>query len=224
MKLLLLSDLHDDRKAWQWIISVCHRYQAVLYAGDWLGKIKKGSSAEQQIRASQKFLEFFPGTIFSCSGNHDWAEGVSAEGQSLWLSRMGCFPHIKTHGVHHLGQWTIDVVDYMEEPTGGECDGPGTILLYHCPPSSDCSKTVHGIDFGDPLAAERLRRNGPELLCCGHVHLPRSWHARIGRTLILNPGYLDHAGEPNHIEIDTEKRTATWLSGQRREEISLDRQ
>jgi hypothetical protein len=66
---------------------------------------------------------------------------------------------------------------------------------------------------------EQIDTQPPNLLLSGHFHEPpysRGWHDRVGPTLCMNAGqwapspfYVSQEA-PNHIVIDTLKKTATW--------------
>lgn len=211
-KFLLVSDFHDDRNgAWSWL-SAKSTYaklkgiSGVLYGGDWIGRVTKARPAAQQVREAQQYLANFNAApwIATPSGNHDWREEMSNAGSSAWLNEMAVYPHIKTHGIHKLpDDWLLEVCDWLEEPQGGEAEGPNTILLTHNGPEGPTTTTKHGICRGDFWLAEKIKRSSWTIIAHGHEHQPRKHMHRQAHALVLNPGVSEFPGEVNHIIIDT---------------------
>ena len=89
------------------------------------------------------------------------------------------------------------------------------IILAHAPPAGGFTAmtTGSGTDYGDLDLADALRSSAapPWLVLSGHIHAPRRWKDRCGRTITLNPGVNDGASVPNYISIDTTKRKAWWF-------------
>src|SRR5690606_17219473 len=86
-----------------------------------------------------------------------------------------------------------------------------------------CAMSGGDFDHGDFEFAEQCKAGrGPSIALCGHIHEPRAWHAMLGRTLALNPGYSRDPSVPAHIVVDLVERTATrHLTGHATETIRL---
>ncbi len=65
------------------------------------------------------------------------------------------------------------------------------ILLTHYPPKGILDKTIFGIHIGLASIRRLIETMSPRLVLAGHVHEARGV-ARLGNTLIINPGPLLH--------------------------------
>ena len=193
IKLLHVTDLHFNKKWFEWLYEQQNSYDILCISGDFL-EPKKMEPLEVQIKwITNKLLEFKK-PLFACSGNHDvelphrqrWLEeieSVYADGRIVQTGgvKIGCIPYIAP--------------DFMEF---GECD----VVLYHLPPSK--TKTAvnrkDGNDWGDK-ELYRVLKNGlffPKTLLCGHNHHPLFTTDTIGETTISNPGSNKHSDIPNY--------------------------
>jgi len=101
----------------------------------------------------------------------------------------------------------------------------GRVLCVHGTPTSDLQYLLETVtpDFGQhgslgvraASAAEitqRLGHDGPELVLCGHTHLPRL--AQAGRVLVLNPGSVGLPAfddeHPHSHFVETGSPHARW--------------
>jgi len=75
------------------------------------------------------------------------------------------------------------------------------------------------------LATFEFGPGGRHLVLCGHIHQAPwvdggSWHDRLGRTVVFNPG-RQIGPVPPHIRIDTDAGTAEWYGVYDSETIEL---
>ncbi len=88
------------------------------------------------------------------------------------------------------------------------------LVLHHEPPAN----TKVGGRMGDPSLLYKIREYQPDFVLSGHFHgqpYAGNFADQIGRTWCFNPGVpvLGRAIQskiPNHIWIDTDRKTATW--------------
>jgi len=94
--------------------------------------------------------------------------------------------------------------------------GAQWLLLHHEPPGG----TLVGGYSGDSSLFYRIREYQPDFVLSGHIHAQPyfgSFADRVGKTWCFNPGVppaeqMRRAKIPNHIVLDTEKRSATWYA------------
>ncbi len=65
------------------------------------------------------------------------------------------------------------------------------VILTHYPPKGILDKTIFGIHIGLAKIRKLIETTSPRLVLAGHVHEARGV-ARLGNTLIINPGPLLH--------------------------------
>ena len=194
MQLLHTTDLHFNKKWFEWLYEQQDSYDVLCITGDFL-EPQKMEPLEVQIEWISDKLAKFEKPLFVCSGNHDielperekWLgeiESLYADGRIVQFGsvKIGCIPYIAP--------------DFMEF---GECD----VILYHLPPAK--TKTAlnrkDGNDWGDK-ELYRVLKNGlfsPKILLCGHNHHPLSTTDTIRETTIYNPGSNKYSDTPNHI-------------------------
>ncbi len=90
------------------------------------------------------------------------------------------------------------------------------MVLHHDPPAD----TAVGGATGNIALLCQLREYKPDYLVSGHLHEQPyygSFVDRVGKTICFNPGAPESPKrhkEPNRIELDFAKRTATWFAHQ----------
>ncbi len=87
--------------------------------------------------------------------------------------------------------------------------------LSHAPPAGTATAwTRHGIDFGDHEFRSVCSAGiGPSIALCGHVHEPKAWHATVGRSLVLNPGFSSDSAVPNFNVLDLKRGVVRHRAG-----------
>jgi Icc-related predicted phosphoesterase len=95
-----------------------------------------------------------------------------------------------------------------------------TIILVHAPPYGvlDVVKEKgsfrHRQHVGDDILRDFIKRRKPAMILCGHLHEWAQKTARIGRTLVVNPGY-GHDGEAAIIQLPTLKVNFVKIPGKK---------
>ncbi|MBW7893747.1 MAG: metallophosphoesterase [Opitutaceae bacterium] len=217
MRILHVTDFHYHQPWFDWLSRNAVDFDAVALTGDLLD-LSKREPIERQIAWVQHWIREFPGQLMICSGNHDALEGDSA----AWLAR-GATNKVLVDGQHlALGAWSFEAVGWGSLPS---CGGENQIALVHCPPEQ-AETAIHldeATDWGDFELHELLVRGPaalrPRLVLSGHVHRPRRWYHRFGRTWSFNPGVGVHREVPNHIELDLERGIAIWCRANRPDEF-----
>jgi predicted phosphodiesterase len=212
MRILHVSDFHYRKPWFDWLATQAPECDLICHTGDFLDLFSK-VPVPTQIRRVAEWLSRVRKPLIFCSGNHDieanggqagaWLRGLLspfAWGDGTTMSRGG--------------------VTLVSSGWGTPCrlGGPVDVLLRHAPPAGCATAVsrVDGQDWGDFNLGEDLRTGllPAGIVLSGHQHAPRSWHARCGAAVSLNPGFNAGAGVPNYILLDLAgRRMARWHEG-----------
>jgi Icc-related predicted phosphoesterase len=189
LKLLIFSDIHNDWKTLERILSV----EADFYiaAGDQV-TWSKGLDRCGEIlnsRADQ---------VYVLPGNHESASQIASMCASFGLHDF--------HGRHmQLGRWHVAGLGYSG-PTPFNTPGEYTeaqlaerlqrfaelsplVLICHAPPYGTALDQIRpGLHAGSTAVAEFIRRYQPEHFFCGHIHEAQGVAIEIGKTRARNVG------------------------------------
>lgn len=239
MKYLFVSDLHYALKQLDWVYDVSENLDLVILGGDLLD-IAAAVDARAQILVVLKYLERLSTRVpvIVCSGNHDLdVRGKDGEKYARWIGRARRF------GVHTDGSAVdLDGTLFTVCPWW---DGPKTreavaelfardaakpkrqwVWVYHSPPDNSPTSWIGKRHIGDADLGEWIREYGPDLVLTGHIHQSPfvnegSWVDRLGDTWVFNPG-RQIGPTPTRIMVDSEERTALWISLAGAEIVNLD--
>jgi len=239
VRILAASDLHYRLVHYDWLVRACENADVVALSGD-LADVVNPVPIDVQSVVLGKYLAALSdkALVLAASGNHDLdGPGHHGEQVSGWLRR------IADDRVHTDGR-SVDVdgvrftvcpwwdgpvtrAEVGQQLAAASVDRPGTwIWLYHAPPAGTVLCRDGRREFPDHELAAWIEQYQPDVVLCGHIHQAPwvtggSWYARLGRTLVFNPG--KQVGPiPPHITLDTEARTANWYGVFESETISLD--
>lgn len=234
LRVLHCSDLHFEKRWFDWIRQQCHLYQAVVISGDLIGRAG-GVSMHEQVKWVTQWIANFPGKrLILCSGNHDERPDDVPPSLQNWVQDLD-YAHVTTDWQNvQVGAWNFECVPWGEMPLRG---GPKQIAVCHCPPEGAKTAIVEPecVDFGDFELGEWLRQpqghssdelfSPPAILLSGHIHRPRRWWDQVGAcSLSFNPGVGPVAprGIPNHNIVNLTAGIVEWNSADgRTERISL---
>jgi hypothetical protein len=192
-----------------------------------------------QIVVLQRYLERLgeAAIVLVASGNHD-LDGPDTDGEqtAAWL-RRACAGRVHTDGSSvDVEGYRFTVCPWWDGPLGKQrvadqlaaaaVDGPQRwIWLYHAPPAGTVLCFDGRREFPDAEVAIWIAQYQPDMVLSGHIHQAPwtdggSWHDRIGRTRIFNPG--KQVGKvPPHIIIDTSAGRADWFGVFGSESVAL---
>ena len=221
MKILHVSDLHANLNWFDWLERSAASHGLVALSGDLLDAGRPDDMADQRREVSA-IIRRISTKLVVCSGNHDMVPSEVEDPSALWvrdLRRPGVWSdgdRFELGGRRFYSHpWVLPLPAALA----------GDIWILHSPPEGTDTSQVEGRDFdhGDFEFSELCKSGwGPAIALCGHIHHPISWHARVGRTLVLNPGESPDPRIPAHIVIDLEQRIATrHMSGRAPETIRL---
>ncbi|MEA2016822.1 MAG: metallophosphoesterase family protein [Campylobacterota bacterium] len=197
MKILHTTDLHFNKKWFEWIVNEQNNYDAICITGDFLD-VDNDEPIQKQASWVKSWLKEFKKPILTCTGNHDSVDFDNGDWlvSSEYAYSDGSKPTINGVKFGCISYGTPDFFEY------DECD----VLLYHLPPSS--TKTAitkdSNKDFGDQELS-RLLKNGmldAKYLLCGHIHNAKSTEDKINHTIILNPASVADKDIPPYKIIE----------------------
>jgi uncharacterized protein len=197
MKILHTTDLHFNKRWFEWITNQQNNYDIFCITGDFLEDSKDETLAEQ-INWITQWMKDFKKPLFICSGNHD-IEYLDNEDWFNKISNVYSDCTIKTIDGVKFGCIPYIAPDFYEYD---ECE----VILYHLPPAK--TKTaIHREtedDWGDKEFYGNLKNNiiSPKIVLCGHMHHPINTTDKIRKTTIYNTGVDKKNTIPNHIIIE----------------------
>lgn len=220
MRLLHCADLHGNDRWFDWLIKESPRFDLVCIAGDLLD-VSPCRPIGDQLEMVPAYLRKVMVPLAICSGNHDCLAGGGARLEhAAWLQELRG-PGVWVDGDQfELGGFGFRCIPWMSQELVA---GVEEIWVVHSPPDQTRTGIVRGgADFGDFALGELCRSGlGPRLALSGHVHDPQAWHARVGRTWSLNPGYQERGNVPRHIEVELDRSRAFWHGGNDTEDRAL---
>jgi uncharacterized protein len=213
VRLLGITDLHDQRTALARILSDAGPADVILLGGD-LTNFGRPSDAERLVHAVQSG----GAAVLAVAGNCDSAEidrrlvelGVSLHARGVIYGAVGF------HGLSGMPPWRTGMYQFTEEELAASLQAgyaqiagaPVHVVLAHPPPrndSIDC--TYRGQHVGSTALRTFIDQHQPDLVVCGHIHEGRGI-AELGRTIVVNCGAaasgsyaLVELGPPVRVEL-----------------------
>jgi Icc-related predicted phosphoesterase len=202
MRILCLSDLHNDRSAAVRLAGLAHgaRVDLVVSAGDLASDGEHLPSLYSALRGAMV-------PVLCVPGNHDgraqYEAAISAE---AWIDLHG---RLHEQGELVFAGWGVHFDDALpgSDPSRQRDDpdlvalldvaeevSPGRLVLVtHVPPAGALSaRDRRGIDRGSIQLRRWIDAHQPAGVLCGHVHHREVMLDRIGHTLVVNAGPHGH--------------------------------
>jgi Icc-related predicted phosphoesterase len=238
VRVLAVSDLHYRLRHYDWLVGAAAGADVVSLAGD-LADVASPVPFEVQVVVLDRYLDQLAGraVVLAASGNHD-LDGPGPHGEQVasWLRRPRGGPVVTDGRSHDLDGVRFTVAPWWDGPASkAEVEAqlaaaavdrpPWWVWVYHSPPAGTPLCRDGQREFPDHDLAGWIEEHQPDVVLCGHIHQAPwveggSWHARIGRTLVINPG-RQVGPVPPHVTIDTEAGTAAWFGVFRSETIPV---
>jgi len=194
LKILHTSDLHFNKRHFEWIVSQQENYDLFCITGDFLDELQ--DDVQEQIIWVRSWIKAFVKPLFVCTGNHD----VSIEGNENWLNEINT-KNYYCDGMRKSIEGTLFLSAPYENYDGfDDCD----VLLNHLPPAkTKTALTKDGEDWGD-RELYRALKNGlikPKIILSGHIHSPQKQVDSLFGTTVYNPGLTTNKDIPFHHNI-----------------------
>lgn len=190
MKLLLFSDLHRDLSAAGDLVVRSAQADVAVCAGD-LATQRRGLREVVDVLSGMRI----PTVLVPGNGESDdelreacrsWTgahvlhgSGVEIDGVRFW-GVGGAIP------VTPFGSWSWDLSEEEGRALLQGCPDGG-VLVSHSPPRGHVDES-EGRHLGSRAVLEAVRRAGPSLVVCGHIHACWGQQSEEGPTRIVNAG------------------------------------
>ncbi|MEL7474176.1 MAG: metallophosphoesterase, partial [Planctomycetota bacterium] len=183
MRLLVFSDIHQDKRACEDLVRRSARADLVVGAGDFA---TRHDGLEETIAA----LGAIDAPSVVAPGNNETPEALAAACAAGWPRAHVLHGRVATiEGWRVLGigagvpptgkEWSFDLDEEEVEDLVGalEVDLEATgvegrridALVTHSPPRGCCDEVARGVPMGSVAIAEAVRRLRPRVVVCGHV-------------------------------------------------------
>lgn len=199
MKILHTTDLHFNKKWFEWIETQQDNFDLFCISGDFL-ESSKDETLIEQIEWVTNWIKKFNKPLFTCSGNHDieeldnvdWLCKIDTSNyycdnaiKSIDSIKFGCYPYIGGDGYYEFD----------------ECD----VLITHIPPANtNTSTNENNDDWGDRELYQAIKNNiiSPKIILCGHMHKPIKTIDKLHGTTIYNTGFGKNSKIPKYHKIE----------------------
>jgi Icc-related predicted phosphoesterase len=239
MRCLLTADLHYALKQYDWLMDVAPHFDLVIIAGDHLDLSAHVDGQAQMVVVLKYLARLRTMTrLITCSGNHDLdARTPEGERTARWFAKIRALGIAADGDSVEFGDMLLTICPWWDGPV--TCAAVGEQLardakrrrgtwgwIYHAPPAGSPTSWDGQRHYGDKELSAWIGVYRPDFVFSGHVHSSPfcaggSWADRIGSTWIFNAG-REIGPTPAHVVLDTEARSAHWLSTLRWEAARLD--
>jgi len=191
MKLLVFSDLHADVRAARRLAELAAGADLLIGAGDFGNARRQVADCLPALLSSGKPAVFVPGNSESCEELAEACRGFPnarvLHGTSCVIGGVTLFGIGGGVPVTPFGSWSYD---FTEEQAGSLLENcpAGCVLISHSPPKGAVDVASNGKSLGSTAIRTAIERTRPRLVVCGHIHASAGQTARLGSTLIINPG------------------------------------
>jgi Icc-related predicted phosphoesterase len=191
MKLLLLSDLHNDRAAARAAARRAAAFDAVVIAGDF-GNVRR------DLQPCIDVLKVITRPAVLVAGNNETTDELTAACRTWPAARVLHGTACDVAGVSFFGvgggipvtpfgDWSYD---FDEEQAAGllaACPAGG-VLVTHSPPKGCVDVSSRGGSIGSMAIRDAILRVRPRLAVCGHVHGSGGQVGNLDGIPVVNAG------------------------------------
>lgn len=189
MRLLIFSDIHNDKAALERLLATEADYY--FAAGDML-TWAKGMDQIGPVLARRA------GSLYVLPGNHESEAGIASlcarygltsfHGQTIeaggyWIAGLG---YSNPTPFNTPGEYTEQELEARLKPFA---QLRPLVLICHCPPKdTPLDRIREGVHAGSASVKEFIGRNQPRYFFCGHIHEAEGAAAELGQTHAVNVG------------------------------------
>lgn len=228
MKILTATDLHCVQSLYRELAEAValHRPDVVALVGDFLDVAGSAHSQFTNAECARELSQMGCGKIVFTRGNHEagnwweFAEAWAGTGRPMHALHGEAFvdgPLVAVGFPCAMGDEAayLGLREPLPEQPGDwlaqllRKHGPAfrTLWLMHEPPRGTPLTGRDSLDSGNSCWNGAIARFSPWLVICGHDHgtpiETNQWHARLGRTLVVNAGQTD-SGTLHYTVIEAE--------------------
>ena len=205
MKFLVITDLHQNESAIEWINSLAEKYdvRAILFLGDVtdMGTCEDGRRILKRLKRETYFIP----------GNCD-PESISRDNADIIKDVHGKAFEIDGIEFAALGGSNITIFGTPCELEEGEItkrldpiSSEGMVLMTHAPSYGILDHIPNGMSVGSKAILDIVKKYRPVVALSGHIHEDIGMIEQDG-TLFINPG---PARDGHAVLLDTDGKTAS---------------
>ncbi|MCI0703973.1 MAG: metallophosphoesterase family protein [Planctomycetia bacterium] len=201
MKLLLFSDLHNDRDSARSLVKRSASADVLIGAGD-LCNLRQGLSKTLDVlRVVTKPTILVAGNnettdelASACAG---WKSAHVLHGSGVEVAGVSFFGVGGGIPITPFGPWSYDFDEEQAEELLAECP-TDCVLVVHSPPKGCVDVSSRGASIGSTAIRDAILRVRPRLVVCGHIHGSNGKVDHLGGIPVVNAG-------PDGIEWELEE-------------------
>jgi|SRR5262245_7671379 len=202
MKLLLFSDLHNDRDAASSLVKRAAGVDVVIGAGDFCN-VRKGLNITLDIlRVITKPTILVAGNnettdelTSACAG---WKSAHVLHGCGVEVNGVAFFGVGGGIPITPFGPWSYDFDEQQAASLLAECP-TDCVLVVHSPPKGCVDVSSRGASIGSTAIRDVILRVRPRLVVCGHIHGSNGKTEELDGVPVVNAG-------PDGIEWELAER------------------
>ncbi len=189
MRLLIFSDIHNDRRALERLMDIEADYY--FAAGDMVTWARGIDQIGPVLGRRARRVYVLPGNHESESDIERMCaryELVNFHGEQVeigghWVAGLG---YSNPTPFHTPGEYSEQEIERRLEPFASL---EPLVLVCHCPPKDTALDRVReGLHAGSSSIREFIERHQPRYFFCGHIHEAEGISVRIGETQAWNVG------------------------------------
>lgn len=191
MKLLLFSDLHNDRESAEKLVTRSYRVDVLVGAGDF-ANVRQGLSRTIDVLKTATVPailvagnnETTDELMVECRG---WPTAQVLHGSAARIDGVTFFGVGGGIPVTPFGPWSYDFDEEKAAELLTACP-EGSVLVVHSPPKGCVDVSSRGHSIGSTSIRDTIIRVRPKLVVCGHVHGSNGQVGELDGIPVVNAG------------------------------------
>ncbi|MBR9999529.1 MAG: metallophosphoesterase family protein [Cyclobacteriaceae bacterium] len=191
MKLLLFSDVHENRSHCENLVRMSREADLVIGAGDF-GTLRRGiGKTIGWLSGINKASIIVPGNSESYEelkeASKEWPSAVVLHGTGKVLMGISFFGVGGGIPVTPFGPRSYDFSEEEAENLLIDCP-EGGVLIVHSPPKGIVDISSSGQHLGSRTIRKIIMERSPSLVVCGHIHESGGRVEKLCETVVVNAG------------------------------------
>jgi Icc-related predicted phosphoesterase len=191
MKLLLFSDLHNDRDAARALVKRARTADVVIGAGDFCNAHSGLSGCVGIFRKLDKPFLLVAGNNETTDELQteiaDWPNAHVLHGTAAEVGGITFFGVGGGIPITPFGSWSYDFDEAQAAELLAPCPA-GCVLIVHSPPRGCVDVSSRGDHLGSTAIRDAILRVRPKLVVCGHIHGSGGQSGDLDGIPIVNAG------------------------------------
>jgi Icc-related predicted phosphoesterase len=191
MKLLLFSDLHNDRDAARALVKRARDFDVLVAAGDFCNAHSGLSGCVGIFRKSERPIVLVAGNNETTEELHaecaDWPHAHVLHGTAAEVGGVTFFGVGGGIPVTPFGSWSYDFDEEQAAELLAPCPA-GCVLVVHSPPLGCVDASSRGLHIGSASIRAAILRVRPRLVVCGHIHASNGQTTTLDGIPVVNAG------------------------------------